>query len=421
MNKRNISVIAFSICLAALLCTICVDAYCDEFRFAQIDEYVAQTPAGAEKSLDILAEYLSKPACSDVEKARAIYSWITHNIDFDPETYTSGDYGDQSPEKILETRLAVCGGYGNFFNALAKRMGLESVMIEGYSRGKGYRAGSTFDKYDHAWNAVKIDGSWRLLDCIWGAGYVDNDNKFIRKPRDHYFLTNPQEFIYDHFPENSAWQLLDKPLTKSEFELLVYIRPAFFGNRLKLISHTQGVINCTGTCNVELETPDDVLLKAEVDRGDTKVPGASVFVQRDASHVAVNAVLPSAGEYILRLYTKHADDPGNYEWAADYCVRASSQGNNKTFPTVFETFHQRNAHLYQPMCGSLKSGSTEIFKISAPEAVAVAVIIDGKWTNLQKIGNVFEGQALIRGNEVQVAAMFPGNRKYLVLLKYTVT
>lgn len=422
MNQRKTRVIAFSICLAALLCALCANAYCDESRFAQIDEYVARTPASAEESVNSLADYLIKPTGSDIEKARAIFSWIIHNIDFDMETYDSGIYGDQRPAKVLKTRTAVCCGYSNLFNALAKRAGIESVTIDGYSRGRDYQVGSTFSRNDHTWNAVKIDGSWRLLDCIWGSGYIDVGRKFIRSTRYHYFLTDPAAFIYDHFPQNPSWQLLDKPITKSEFENLVYIRPAFFSYNLKLANQLKGTINCGDSCQVELESSDDVLLTAEVKQDNVNVPGASVFVQRDGTLVTVDAVFPTAGEYILRLYAKRADDPGNYDWAADYCVKARPKTNdNDAFPTAFETFHQRNAHLYEPMRGCLKSGSTETFKISAPEALAVAVIIDGKWVSLQKTGQIFEGQALIKGSEVQVAAMFPGSHNYLVLLKYSVT
>ena len=52
----------------------------------------------------------------------------------------------------------------------------------------------------HAWNAVFINGSWRLLDCTWGAGSYDLDGNFIREINEHFFLTDPDELIYSHFP-----------------------------------------------------------------------------------------------------------------------------------------------------------------------------------------------------------------------------
>ena len=54
---------------------------------------------------------------------------------------------------------------------------------------------------DHAWNAVFISGSWRLLDCTWGAGKTDALGQHFKKQLDeHFFITDPDELIYTHFP-----------------------------------------------------------------------------------------------------------------------------------------------------------------------------------------------------------------------------
>ncbi len=53
----------------------------------------------------------------------------------------------------------------------------------------------------HAWNVVFVFGAWRLLDCAFGAGVVDPfDGSFEKKLNEHFFLTDPDEFIYSHFP-----------------------------------------------------------------------------------------------------------------------------------------------------------------------------------------------------------------------------
>ncbi len=31
--------------------------------------------------------------------------------------------------------------------------------------------------------------------------------------QDHYFLTDPDKFIFEFFPINSEWQLMEKPIT----------------------------------------------------------------------------------------------------------------------------------------------------------------------------------------------------------------
>lgn len=45
---------------------------------------------------------------------------------------------------------------------------------------------------------------------------------------DHYFLTDPKEFIYEFFPLQAEWQLLKNPITLQEFEELPFVRSLFF-------------------------------------------------------------------------------------------------------------------------------------------------------------------------------------------------
>lgn len=45
---------------------------------------------------------------------------------------------------------------------------------------------------------------------------------------DHYFLTDPREFIYEFFPLQPDWQLLKTPITLHDFEELPFVRSLFF-------------------------------------------------------------------------------------------------------------------------------------------------------------------------------------------------
>lgn len=62
---------------------------------------------------------------------------------------------------------------------------------------------------------------------------------------DHYFLTDPREFIYEFFPLQSEWQLLKTPITLRDFEELPFVRSLFFryglyfpDSNTKAIMHT---------------------------------------------------------------------------------------------------------------------------------------------------------------------------------------
>ena len=54
--------------------------------------------------------------------------------------------------------------------------GVHAKMITGYLKGAGYfpdyHFGDKSDPFRGSWNAVLIDGQWRLLDTNWGSRHV---------------------------------------------------------------------------------------------------------------------------------------------------------------------------------------------------------------------------------------------------------
>ena len=103
--------------------------------------------------------------------------------------------------------------YTLLYKRMADVVGLECAYIGGHSKSSvlGGWGG-------HAWNAVKIDGKWELLDVTWGSGHGDGDGKFRQVFRPGYFCTPPRLFALDHFPDDARWQLLDAPIGKKEFK-----------------------------------------------------------------------------------------------------------------------------------------------------------------------------------------------------------
>jgi len=65
---------------------------------------------------------------------------------------------------------------------------------------------------------------------------------------DHYFLTDPKEFVFEFFPQQAEWQLLKRPITIREFEELPFVRSLFFRYGLYFPSGqtSEGVYNSQG-------------------------------------------------------------------------------------------------------------------------------------------------------------------------------
>jgi|GEM_PF-4164945 len=181
-------------------------------------------------TIESLAVELEKTAVTEADKSRAIWLWITDNIAYDVDSFLSGAYIDPSAEQTLKSRKSVCEGYANLFYALAEAMDLEAAVITGYAKGYGYVEGQVFDDgINHAWNAVKIDNNWQLLDATWGAGVIGSNNEFGKDYDKSWYLPDPEQFIFSHLPENAEWQLLNGySIDKTRFEELPYLNPEFF-------------------------------------------------------------------------------------------------------------------------------------------------------------------------------------------------
>jgi hypothetical protein len=182
--------------------------------YATIDKHAAIVPANLKTANDI-ARYLTKNLTSPTEKVRAIYYWISHAIVYDvSKMYSSDTYTDPQElvDKVLKTRRGVCANYAALFNACCREVGVQSYIIEGYTRQNDKVVGIA-----HAWNAVRINGAFYDIDATWASGYLKGST-YTQQFRDNYFLIPPAEFIKTHMPFDPIWQFLNNPVTHKEFE-----------------------------------------------------------------------------------------------------------------------------------------------------------------------------------------------------------
>jgi hypothetical protein len=185
------------------------------FHTLKIDRHARQTPAACTSSPTQLAQYLTAPYARDQDKARAIFSWIAYHISYDPKPPVAHvtRAALQAPQQVLERRKAVCQGYANLFRALCTKAGLEARVVSGLSRQTGFGGIG-----GHSWNAIYLDGAWKLLDVTWAAGSVDLEGRHLQTFRDAFFLMPPEKFVLQHLPYDPVWQLLFRPLSLEAFE-----------------------------------------------------------------------------------------------------------------------------------------------------------------------------------------------------------
>lgn len=182
--------------------------------YTLVDAKMDKIPAELCASTDGIASFINSNFKSDNDKARAVFYWTASNIRYDIENINSIDYQVNSQDKIkhtLQTRKGVCIHYAEVFNDIAKKVGIPSYLVYGYTRQNG-----KIDKLSHAWCAAKIENIWWLFDPTWGAGYV-NKNTFFKKLNNLHYKVAPTQFIATHMPFDYMWQFLNYPITNQEF------------------------------------------------------------------------------------------------------------------------------------------------------------------------------------------------------------
>lgn len=191
------------------------------------------------KSFDyvVLAHELTDDQPTDSLKVKAIYMWMTKHIEYDVWGLTYGGGSYTNPNDILRHRKAVCLGYSILFDSMCAVAGIPCEPVYGYVYMPWYEIGDTFFLDSHAWNAVQIDGEWKLIDATWGAGTIKQRKqrcakflyrrfrvpyrtkyKFKRKTNMKYFCTPPEVMVLDHLPSTPAWQLLDCSVPIDSFQ-----------------------------------------------------------------------------------------------------------------------------------------------------------------------------------------------------------
>lgn len=183
-------------------------------KYSAIDKKALQIPDSLTCSTTLIANYINLNFSTDIEKSRAIFIWIASNIQYDIDNMFAINLYDHNEDKIsntLKTRKGICENYASLFTDICIKSGIKSYIIDGYTKQNGFA-----DYIPHAWNAAYIDSVWYLFDPTWGSGFINNE-KFIKKISNDYFMTNPSILIKSHMPFDYLWQFLNYPVTNQEF------------------------------------------------------------------------------------------------------------------------------------------------------------------------------------------------------------
>ena len=204
------------------------------YGFSQNEQIKSLVEKTNEMNLDILelTDYAKTHIKDKNELAKFFYYWIGYNIEYDNElfekilakTITIQEFEEKQNEfYVYNNRKGVCAGYANLFKWFMNKIDIEAVVIPGHIRDEtnNYVELETDDAFRHAWNAIKLNDKWILVDTTWGTSEEKETSEF-------YFNIKPELLIITHYPEDIKWQLLKKPLSLEEFNNSQFVKPIWF-------------------------------------------------------------------------------------------------------------------------------------------------------------------------------------------------
>lgn len=159
----------------------------------QIDNYAKSVRYKGDVSKLVLD--LTKNCTTEIQKARAIYVWITDNISYDYKTFNKkrknklfkcksteecelkkAKWKENYINKVLKKKIGVCSGYSELYKKMCNQAGIKCEVIEGYIKTEPFQIGR-MGVLDHAWNVLIIDNKHHYLDLTWSSGYCTKNKK----------------------------------------------------------------------------------------------------------------------------------------------------------------------------------------------------------------------------------------------------
>lgn len=239
-------------------------------NFEKVDAVVLNYPRFSK--VEKLANQIEKDFISDADKARAAFFWLAKNIRYNLKEFYSPkrrsysfNYSTELEKKqklqslknklvanTFRNKTGVCEEYAQSFKKICDLLDIEAKVISGYVRTDVKEIGKVAKDTNHAWNTVKIDGKWILLDATWAAGYEYN-RKWIREFNDYFYNIPKDKIFKTHFPKDKFWVLTFGRISLDEFYNQPIYTNTFLRLNASLISPQKGIIR--------LNPSEDIILK----------------------------------------------------------------------------------------------------------------------------------------------------------------
>lgn len=348
--------------------------------------------------------YVCRPYRSDIQRLRAIFTWVSERISWEEDFE-----GDVDPRHVLQSKRGCSEEIAMVVAEMCASVGLHAEVIRGYLKTPGEPLDlESVARPNHFWNAVIVEGEWRILDCSLAGPTnpkrVHYSTAGTSVAEGWYFLARPTEICYSHVPLLPEQQHICPPQPHEILMALPCATPTYFKYGLHMASFDTSMLNLENLemAHVYVDVPEDVECYAEVEaRSYSQDQDGDYFesgeiVQQPAlaqaewyngqKRYTVKALLPGdGGQGVLKIYagpralmvslpkyhrldasthdSQHSNKSNPHALAVSLPLTHTGSNPPYSFLTLHPTPHAQRHDLYvaQPQCANLALNNTFVF------------------------------------------------------------
>ncbi|KAL9945226.1 cytokinesis protein 3 [Verticillium nonalfalfae] len=348
-------------------------------------------------AVTLATSYVCRPYRSDVQRMRAIFSWVSERIAWEEDFE-----GEIDTRRVIQSRRACVEEYAVLVMEMCAAVGIECEVVRGYLKTPGETPDfGIMPRSNHWWNAVLVDNEWRMVDCCLAS--PSNPRRHLYSGAGNsaadswWFLTRPTQLCWTHIPEHHEQQHICPPQAHEVLLNLPCACSPYFKNMMQMVDYNTSLtrIEDLEMVHIKFNVPADVEVAAEVEvraysrdqDGDVFESGEMVkkraLAQAEWSNgykrYTVKALLPGdEGQGVLKVYAgkrglMHSIKDIPHPMAFALPITHTGENPPYDFVTRHPTPHAQRHDIYvvQPQCQRLALNNTFVFAIRQHPSSAI--------------------------------------------------
>lgn len=228
--------------------------------------FIAALPASVTPAV-LAQSYLCRQYRSDVQRLRAIFTWVAERVSWEEDIE-----GEIDTRRVLQTKRGCTAEIASLVRELCAAVGLHAEVVRGHLKipGEALDLDMTAGP-NHWWNAVLVDGEWRIMDCALAGPTNPKRSAYScagsNVAENWWFLARPTEICYTHVPVLPEQQHICPPAPQDILMALPCACPPYFKHRLELADFSTSALYLDNLdmAHVQVVVPEDVECVAEVE------------------------------------------------------------------------------------------------------------------------------------------------------------